>query len=99
MQRTLTDQELIDAYASGLSSHRITKLVIRGERFAIFRTPGHRFMNGQMSEYGRSDHTLIRQGESWVRGKHIKTWEGRVSKKELQKALDEVEAEHKGEEQ
>jgi hypothetical protein len=92
MQRTLTDQELIDAYASGLSEHRMTKLVMRGERFAIFRIPGHRFMNGQISQYGRSDHTLIRQGESWLRGKAIKTWEGRVSKKELRKALDEAEA-------
>jgi hypothetical protein len=53
-------------------------------------------MNGLTSQYGRSDHTLIRQGESWVRGKHIKEWEGRASKKELQKALDEAE---KGENQ
>ncbi len=87
----MTDQELIDAYAGGLSDHRITKLVMRGERFAIFRIPGHRFMNGQCSQYGRSDTVLMRQGESWVRGKHIKEWEGRVSKKELQKALDEAE--------
>ena len=90
--RDKTDQELIDLYASGLSEHRITKLVMRSEHFAIFRIPGHRFMNGQMSQYGRSDHTLMRQGESWIRGKHIKEWKGRVSKKELKKALDEAEA-------
>lgn len=92
IRKHLTDQQLIEAYAGDLTSYRITKVVMRGERFVIFRTPGHRFQNGQTWEYGRSDHTLIRQGESWRRGKLVKVWEGRVSKKELQKALLDAEA-------
>lgn len=87
-----TDQELIDIYAGDLTSHSITKLVMRGKRFVIFRTPGHRFQNGQISDYGRSDHTLLRQGETWRRGNFVKVWEGRVPKKELKAALDAAEA-------
>jgi hypothetical protein len=88
-----TDQELIDAFARGTTDHGITKVVMRGEHFVIFRIPGHTYWSSVMkpSAYARSTHVLIRQGEWWMRGKIIKEWEGRVSKKVLKAALDEIE--------
>jgi hypothetical protein len=89
----LTDQELIDAFSRGTTDHHHTTLVMRGKRFAIFHIPGRKYFSGRGSQaYARSQNVLIEQGKFCMRGPLLKEWEGRVSKKELRKALDEAES-------
>lgn len=94
----MTDQELLDAFADGATERHIVKLAMRGKRFVIFHIPGHKYWAGKLnpSAYAKAGYILIEQGQWIMRGKRIREWEGRVSKKELQKALDEAE---KGENQ
>ena len=86
-----TDQELIDAFAIGTTSQRFTKVVLRSKNFVVFRIPGRNFMNGQTSQYGRSSHYLKKHGDWIFRGENYGEWEGRVSKKVLQSAIEEAE--------
>ena len=91
----LTDQELIYAFARGTTAHHHTKVVMRGKRFVIFHIPGHKYWSSMMvpSAYAPSQHILIPQGV-WMLSCtpcFKKEWEGRVSKKELQQALEEAE--------
>ena len=88
-----TDEELVDEYMHGTVEKQYTSVVARGKRFVIFKTRGHHYWSDIMnpSAYAPVEHVLIRQGEWCLRGKKIKEWEGRVSKKVLLAALEEAE--------
>ena|SRR5271154_3727722 len=86
-----TDQELIDAFATGIEEKKYTTVAMQGKRFVIFRVAGHKSWSGvgRPWEYAATQYIIIRKGEFWLahgeQDWHM--WQGRVSKLELAEAL------------
>lgn len=91
----MTDQELIQTYASGTTDRYHLKVVMQSDHFVIFRRPGHTDWSGVGSRDYYASHTcLIRKGEWCLKGDRT-TWYGRVSKNILKAALDKAEKDGK----
>jgi hypothetical protein len=93
---TLIDTDvkrLVHNFARGISEMHYTSVVMQSEHFVIFRVKGHTDWSGVGSRsYYPSRHILALKDEWWLTtdGRR-REWEGRVSRKELQYALDEAE--------
>jgi hypothetical protein len=98
--RDKTDQELADIHAEGTTDYGKVRMIMQGERYAIFRWPGGYWWDNGGKHYGSVNYCLALKGErrfGFRRANTVtKEWEGRVSKRELRKALDEAEAQEKG---
>lgn len=89
-QTVMTDEQLIDAFATGIEEKRYTSVALASKRFVIFRVAGHTAWSGvgQPWSYAKLRHVLIRKGQFWLGNDVLRReWQGRVSKKVLTEAL------------
>jgi hypothetical protein len=90
----MTDQELADIHSQGTTDFGKVRLVMQGDRYAIFRWPGGPWWDNGGRHYGQVSYCLALKGapcHGRDRRPVLKEWWGRVPKKELQKALAEAE--------
>ena len=95
----MTDKNLIQHFAAGFDEQCYTTVALKGKRFVIFRIAGHMRWDGnwQPWAYEPVKHFLTRHGKWWMsQGTIIKEWHGRVSKPELEKALEAAEKKSEG---
>lgn len=90
----MTDEKLIELFASGIKEKRYVSVAMRSNRLVIFKIAGHMTWGGRGCRfiYEPVRHILIGNGKQWMDYRNlIKDWEGRVSKRELEKALETAE--------
>jgi hypothetical protein len=85
-----TNQELVDAFASGIEERAYTTVHSQLGDFVIFKIAGHKAWCGVASpfQYVRIKHMLVRKGDWWMGMETVKReWEGRVKPNDLKEAL------------
>lgn len=93
MSKTLkTDAELIDVFASGIEERQHTTVFLQSKHFVVFKVKGHSAWSGRFMpwQYVKTKYILARKGDWWM-DENNRTWEGRVSKQLLFKALSRSE--------
>jgi hypothetical protein len=87
-----SDAELIEDFAHGIEERQHTTVFLQSRSFVVFKVKGHSSWSGVACpwQYVKTQYILTRKGEWWMT-ENKRTWEGRVSKQLLFKAMSRSE--------